>query len=337
MTQAGARSSAGASARPSAGASARPYHHGNLAQALVDAGLEMAADGGPDAVVLREVARRVGVSPTAAYRHFAGQAALMDAITEAAMGRLAEFMREALADYDRAQSTSSSGSRGSGGSSDGYDGGSGAADGAAGAGTDRGVARGAAAEARGATSPGRVALPWVEPGSAQERALRRLEAIGRAYFDFALQQPGLFRCFCTSLPLPGAGAGAGAAAAGAAAEVGGAAARQADAGEAASSLAGAGSVADGAPGEAGGGADMLPSDVAFGVLTDVLEELAAAQLLDTERVTADVGIALWAPIHGLAVLCLDGPLADADDATRQHMLDVVMDVLVHGVIPRDGR
>jgi AcrR family transcriptional regulator len=44
-----------------ASAAERPYHHGNLAEALVDAALEMAAEGGPDAVVLREVARRVGV------------------------------------------------------------------------------------------------------------------------------------------------------------------------------------------------------------------------------------------------------------------------------------
>ena len=47
------------------------YRHGDLRQALLDAGLAMAREGGPDAVVLREATRRAGVSPNAAYRHFA--------------------------------------------------------------------------------------------------------------------------------------------------------------------------------------------------------------------------------------------------------------------------
>jgi AcrR family transcriptional regulator len=47
-----------------------PYHHGNLRHALVQASTELARDGGPSAIVLREAARRVGVSANAAYRHF---------------------------------------------------------------------------------------------------------------------------------------------------------------------------------------------------------------------------------------------------------------------------
>ena len=47
-----------------------PYHHGDLRNALVEAATDLARAGGPDAVVLREAARRVGVSPSAAYRHF---------------------------------------------------------------------------------------------------------------------------------------------------------------------------------------------------------------------------------------------------------------------------
>jgi AcrR family transcriptional regulator len=65
------------------------YRHGDLRQALIDAGLEMAADGGPDAVVLREATRRAGVSPNAAYRHFADRTALVEAVSDAAQARVA--------------------------------------------------------------------------------------------------------------------------------------------------------------------------------------------------------------------------------------------------------
>lgn len=64
------------------------YHHGDLHQALVAAGLELAREGGPDAVVLREATRRVGVSPNAAYRHFADREALLAAVCDAAQALL---------------------------------------------------------------------------------------------------------------------------------------------------------------------------------------------------------------------------------------------------------
>ncbi len=56
------------------------YHHGNLRAALVEAGYHLAVDQGPDAVTLRAVTRRAGVSPAAAYRHFAGLEELRVAI-----------------------------------------------------------------------------------------------------------------------------------------------------------------------------------------------------------------------------------------------------------------
>ncbi len=65
------------------------YRHGDLRQALLEAGLDMARDGGPDAVVLREATRRAGVSPNAAYRHFADRAALVEAVSSAAQARAA--------------------------------------------------------------------------------------------------------------------------------------------------------------------------------------------------------------------------------------------------------
>jgi AcrR family transcriptional regulator len=62
------------------------YRHGDLRQALVDAGVEMAKSEGPDAVVLREATRRAGVSPNAAYRHFADRTALVEAVSDACLG-----------------------------------------------------------------------------------------------------------------------------------------------------------------------------------------------------------------------------------------------------------
>jgi AcrR family transcriptional regulator len=73
------------------------YHHGNLREALVDAGTALAVESGPAGVVLREATRRAGVSHTAAYRHFADREALLGAVAQEAMGALAEAMAEAVA------------------------------------------------------------------------------------------------------------------------------------------------------------------------------------------------------------------------------------------------
>jgi AcrR family transcriptional regulator len=63
---------------------------GAVRDGLVAAGLELARAGGPDAVVLREATRMVGVVPNAAYRHFADRDELLAAVCAAAMGELAE-------------------------------------------------------------------------------------------------------------------------------------------------------------------------------------------------------------------------------------------------------
>jgi AcrR family transcriptional regulator len=82
-------SSAGADRPP-------PYHHGDLRNALIGSALELAREGGPDAIVLREAARRVGVSPTAAYRHFTALPDLVDAVVIASLGALARAMEAEL-------------------------------------------------------------------------------------------------------------------------------------------------------------------------------------------------------------------------------------------------
>jgi AcrR family transcriptional regulator len=107
-------------------------------EGLVAAGLELARAGGPDAVVLREAARMVGVVPNAAYKHFADRDELMAAACTAAMGELA---------------------------------------------------------ARMATGVGRVRGKYGDPAAAR----RRLRAIGRAYLEFAREEPGLF---ATAFALP---------------------------------------------------------------------------------------------------------------------------------------
>jgi len=63
---------------------------------LVRAGLELAREGGPQAVVLREATRRVAVASNAAYRHFANHQALFGAVRAAALGALAQAMEVEL-------------------------------------------------------------------------------------------------------------------------------------------------------------------------------------------------------------------------------------------------
>ncbi|NED98749.1 TetR/AcrR family transcriptional regulator [Phytoactinopolyspora halotolerans] len=108
------------------------YHHGDLRNALVAAGAELAAQGGPDAVGIRPAARIVGVTPTAAYRHFADADQLLDAVKDQAFTVLVGAMRDHVADVDTT-------------------------------------------------------------GSTAEQAKLRLAAIGRAYIEVALAEPGLFR------------------------------------------------------------------------------------------------------------------------------------------------
>jgi AcrR family transcriptional regulator len=73
------------------------YRHGDLHRALLEAGIQLAQAGGPDAVVLREATRRVGVAPNAAYRHFAGREDLLEAVRAAALAALAVAMERELA------------------------------------------------------------------------------------------------------------------------------------------------------------------------------------------------------------------------------------------------
>ena len=104
----------------------RPYHHGNLRAALLQAAAEMVAESGPEAASTRAIAHRVGVAPSAMFRHFRDKRALFTAYAADGFRRLALAVAEARA----------------------------------------------------------------EAGDAAER---QIAAAGRAYLDFALRDPGLFR------------------------------------------------------------------------------------------------------------------------------------------------
>jgi len=77
-------------------APARGYHHGNLREALVDAGVQLARTGGPAAVQLRVASREAGVSHNAAYRHFANQEDLVAAVAVRCMHQLGLLMLERM-------------------------------------------------------------------------------------------------------------------------------------------------------------------------------------------------------------------------------------------------
>ena len=106
------------------------YHHGNLRAELVREAVALAREKGAAGVVLREVARRAGVSHNAAYRHFADRDELLGLVAGAGLEELARAMAARLG--------------------------------------------------------GRFG------GTTADRARQRLRAIGRAYVEFALAEPGLF-------------------------------------------------------------------------------------------------------------------------------------------------
>jgi AcrR family transcriptional regulator len=87
------------------------YRHGDLRRSLIEAGVALAREGGPDAVVLREATRRAGVSPNAAYRHFADRAELVDAVSDAAQGAAAAAIEAELAGVAEASDLASAQTR----------------------------------------------------------------------------------------------------------------------------------------------------------------------------------------------------------------------------------
>jgi AcrR family transcriptional regulator len=71
------------------------YHHGDLKNTLIKAAISLIAEKGPNAISLRAVAKRAGVSHSAPYRHFKDKGALLMAIAESGFNALATRTREA--------------------------------------------------------------------------------------------------------------------------------------------------------------------------------------------------------------------------------------------------
>lgn len=71
------------------------YHHGNLAESLLNAVDEIATQFGLEAVTLRACAKLAGVSPSSAFRHYADKRALLTAFATRALTQLSAAMATA--------------------------------------------------------------------------------------------------------------------------------------------------------------------------------------------------------------------------------------------------
>src|SRR5580704_15061749 len=78
-----------------------PYHRSNLPNALRAAARAILEEAGPDVVGLRETARRVGVSATAASRHFANTDDLLASVAAEGFRELAAAMDTGATGSDR--------------------------------------------------------------------------------------------------------------------------------------------------------------------------------------------------------------------------------------------
>ncbi len=74
----------------------RPYHHGDLRRALIEAALREVKAHGVEAFSLRRVATTVGVSPSAAYRHFPDKNALLAAVAEEGFTTMGRSMARSI-------------------------------------------------------------------------------------------------------------------------------------------------------------------------------------------------------------------------------------------------
>lgn len=72
-----------------------PHHHGNLQEALIDAGLALLRESGQTGLTLRKAAARAGVSHAAPAHHFNGLSGLRNAIARRGFEMLLESLRAA--------------------------------------------------------------------------------------------------------------------------------------------------------------------------------------------------------------------------------------------------
>src|SRR6266481_5593891 len=79
----------------------RTYHHGDLRDAMVQAALAEAEQGGPEAISIKALAKKLGVSQPAPYRHFADREALLEAVTAEAFRQFNVMLRDSISKPSR--------------------------------------------------------------------------------------------------------------------------------------------------------------------------------------------------------------------------------------------
>ena len=79
----------------------KAYHHGNLAESLLDAVDQIASQFGLESVTLRGCAKLVGVSPSSAFRHYVDKRALLTAFATRALLQLSQAMLTAREQAER--------------------------------------------------------------------------------------------------------------------------------------------------------------------------------------------------------------------------------------------
>jgi AcrR family transcriptional regulator len=73
------------------------YHHGDLRRAILEAALELIKEAGIQSLSLREIARRIGVTPAAPYHHFKDRGELLLQIGMQGYGDLLHVLEQAAA------------------------------------------------------------------------------------------------------------------------------------------------------------------------------------------------------------------------------------------------
>ena len=74
------------------------YHHGNLRTTLIEQTAEMITENGLESVTMRALSQSIGVSRTAAYRHFSDKTELLCAVAEEGFIRFAGILKSARTD-----------------------------------------------------------------------------------------------------------------------------------------------------------------------------------------------------------------------------------------------
>ena len=72
------------------------YHHGDLRDALVQAALQEVELGGPEAINISALAKKLGVSQPAPYKHFADRETLLTAVTAEAFRQFSAMLRASI-------------------------------------------------------------------------------------------------------------------------------------------------------------------------------------------------------------------------------------------------